>query len=184
MVVWFAVPEETRATVRYIVFTRATVLTPAGEGHLPCVAGAASCRGGRGDRLHNQTAAELGCCCIFRVGFNCKLRHWINSGLIERRNFLHAETCSPDLALTREQRYTRSVPLSSWASLVSAGHREGHRGEYSTPGWRKAVPRDTQSILHSIILCAPEAPISPKVVTSSTTRDISHPGPGYNMQVC
>jgi len=28
MVVWFAVPGETRATVRYIVFTRATVLTP------------------------------------------------------------------------------------------------------------------------------------------------------------
>ena len=26
--VWFAVPGETRATVRYIVFTRATVLTP------------------------------------------------------------------------------------------------------------------------------------------------------------
>ena len=67
MVVWFAVPEETRATVRYIVFHPCHRPDTAGEGHLPCVAGAASCRGGRGDRLHNQTAAKLGCCCIFSI---------------------------------------------------------------------------------------------------------------------
>ena len=68
MVVRFAIPEEARVTVRYIVFTRATVLqtsrsavlTPAGEGHLPCVTGAASCGEGKGDRSHNQTTAKLG----------------------------------------------------------------------------------------------------------------------------
>ena len=59
MVVWFAIPEEARVTVRYIVSTRATVLTPAGEGHLPCVTGAASCGEGKGDRSHNQTTAKL-----------------------------------------------------------------------------------------------------------------------------
>jgi len=66
-VVWFAVPGETRATVRYIVFHPCHRPDTAGEGHLPCVAGAASCRGGRGDRLHNQAAAKLGCCCIFSI---------------------------------------------------------------------------------------------------------------------
>ena len=49
MILWFALPGEARVTVRYIISTRVTVLTPAGRGHLHCVTGAAMLWGGKGD---------------------------------------------------------------------------------------------------------------------------------------
>ena len=59
MILWFALPGEARVTVRYIVSTRVTALTPAGRGHLHCVTGAASCGEGKGDWSHNQATAKL-----------------------------------------------------------------------------------------------------------------------------